>query len=418
MMDALGAGFAVSPTLAMHESVGASSGAVAVDTCYRFGFGQSPFPVPEVVQAALRQHADASVYLPVQGLRELREAIATHYARVHKIHVSPEHIIVGPGSKALLFLIQMAARQPLWLPAPSWVSYAPQARALGLDVHYLKTSFETRYQLEAATLEAAAPDQGGLLLLNYPNNPTGLSADWSSMRALMQVAQAKQMLVVSDEIYGELHHAGRHSSPFTWYPEGTVITGGLSKWCGAGGWRLGYAIVPQALETLRHAMIALASETFSCASAPVQHAATVAFSDQSEVQQQVEGSRAILAPLGKRLAGILRESGVRCHDPEGGFYLFADAEAFRAKLAARGIEDGRALAARLRGEAGVALLPAADFGCELGSLAFRLAYVDFDGASALSAWAGGTAVDTAFLERHCSRVLDGGHALCRWLTQS
>ena len=107
---------------------------------YRLGLGQSPFPVPEVVQKALRQNSHQKDYLPVQGLQTLREAVARYHAKSDSTHFTPDSILIGPGSKELMFLLQICYYGDLVIPTPCWVSYSPQAQIVGRQVVSIPTS--------------------------------------------------------------------------------------------------------------------------------------------------------------------------------------------------------------------------------------------------------------------------------------
>lgn len=98
---------------------------------YKLGLGQSPFPVPEPVVKALQRNAHQKEYLPVKGLRKLQEAVAEHHCRTFGIEADPDDVLIGPGSKELMFLLQLTYYGDLVIPTPSWVSYAPQAKITG-----------------------------------------------------------------------------------------------------------------------------------------------------------------------------------------------------------------------------------------------------------------------------------------------
>ena len=114
-------------------------------TVYKLGFGQSPFPVPNVVVEALQQHAGEKDYLPVQGLASLRTAVAHYYLHTHQLHYKKENIMIGPGSKELILQLQMVLDADLLLPSPSWVSYAPQAHIVGSHVHWINTTEQEKW---------------------------------------------------------------------------------------------------------------------------------------------------------------------------------------------------------------------------------------------------------------------------------
>ena len=188
------------------------------------------------------------------------------------------------------------------------------------------------------------------------------------------------------------------------YPEGTIISSGLSKWCGAGGWRLGTFLFPRELRWLLEAMVVVASETFTSTSAPIQCAAVTAFECGPEIEAYLARQREILGALGRWCHRRLVAGGVQCAAPEGGFYLFPDFSAAAAALHARGIETGEALCERLLTCEGVAILPGSGFGRPQGDLTARLAYVDFDGEAALAVLDLEGVIDDAWLRRVAPRV--------------
>ena len=119
---------------------------------YRMGFGQSPFPVPEVVVDSLKQNAHRKEYLPVQGLSELRTAVAKFHQKVDGLNFKSENIMIGPGSKDLMFLLQSVLDWDIILPTPCWVSYAPQAEIAGNPIRFIHTQFEDGWRLTANLL--------------------------------------------------------------------------------------------------------------------------------------------------------------------------------------------------------------------------------------------------------------------------
>lgn len=383
----------------------------------KFGLGQSPFPVPQSVVQALKDHAHEKDYLPVKGLRKLRDAVAEfHEQRDGIAGRSGDDVLVGPGSKELLFLLQLVFYGDLVIPAPAWVSYAPQARIIGRQVRMIPTTRDSGWRLCPKGLDRLCKEDEGrprILVLNYPSNPTGLSFDANQLREIASVARAHQLVVVSDEIYGEVHHTGDHVSLARFYPEGTIVSAGLSKWCGAGGWRLGTFFFPPEMRWLLDAMATAASETYTSVCAPIQYASIRAFEGGTDIDAYLRDSRQVLKALGEWCASRLQTSGVAVDSPDGAFYLFPDFEPFRSRLEARGISNAEDLCRSLLDDTGVAMLPGTDFGRPPGELTIRLAYVDFDGAEALAA--AGPALDEAWLRRHCPRVVDGINRICDWL---
>jgi len=387
---------------------------------FRMGFGQSPFPVPDIVVDALRGHAHEKAYLPVLGLPQLREAVAGYYHRTEQMEISPDRVMVGPGSKELMFLLQMACEFEVLIPAPSWGSYAPQAGLFERNVRWLATDISDDWRITPAQLAEVYrtdPDRPRLLILNYPGNPTGATYKPEQLEALADVARQYGLLILSDEIYSGFDFAGTHVSIARYYPDGTIISNGLSKWCGAGGWRLGTFVIPEPLNGLRDAMAAIASETFSSVAAPMQYAAVTAFTGGEEIERYLADGRRILSALSRYAAQQLRDAGAQVCDAAGGFYLFPR---FTGTPAAKdpAVKNSSAFCDQILNETGVALLPGSAFGQAPGDLTARMALVDFDGSSAMQGLAKLSADSVpgmTYLHQHCAAVVTGIDRLCSWL---
>lgn len=404
-----------SPTLASRERANALG--MQGSRIYRLELGQSPFPVPATVVDALRAHAAEKDYLPVRGLLDLRRSVAEYHRRRYGVARGEDDVIVGPGSKELMFLLLYCFAGEFLVPTPAWVSYVPQARLAGRKLHLLPTLASDGYRLRPDALAAFCREhraQARLLVLNYPSNPTGCTYSAADLAELAEVCRRHDIVVLSDEIYGELHFQGQHSTLAAYYEEGTIVSGGLSKWCGAGGWRLGTFSFPPGLRWLADAIAAMGSETYSSTSAPIQYAAVRAFRGGSEIEDYLERARRVLSGLLGWSATQLRSAGVDVPDARGGFYLFPSFERVRAKLAARNVHSDADLAARLMSDLGVSVLAGRHFGMAEDSLYLRLALVDFDGAKALGA-ASGSDIDEAFLRRHCAPTYEAVRSIAAWI---
>ena len=388
---------------------------------YKMGLGQSPFPVPTEVVDALTLHASEKDYLPVMGLPALREAVAEFHRKKDRIDAQAEGVLIGPGSKELLFLLQLTFYGELLVPSPSWVSYVPQARILGRPIRLIPTRYADNWRLTPRQLAAICQedaDRPRLLVLNYPGNPEGGSYSADELQELAAVARRFGVILLSDEIYGQLHHRGEHVSVARFYPEGTIVSSGLSKWCGAGGWRLGTFTFPPDLAWLMEAMAAVASETYTSVSTPIQFAAVRAFKDGLAIERYLWHVRRILAGLGQRCAESLERAGARVRPPVGAFYLFPDFSPFGERLAERGIQDSASLCERLLEETGVAVLPGVAFQRPAEELTARLAYVNFDGAKALSASETiplDQPLSDDFFTRWCGDVLEASQHIVEWM---
>jgi aspartate aminotransferase len=388
---------------------------------YRLGLGQSPFPVPESVAQALRDNAHQKDYLAVKGLPALRQAIVDFFRRTEDLEYDADSVLVGPGTKELMFILQLTYYGDLVIPTPSWVSYAPQAQILGRPLQWLPTAPETGLGVTPEALDALCriePERPRLLILNSPGNPTGTVYSRDRLEAIAEVARRYRVLLLSDEIYSGTQFDGDHVSIARYYPEGTIISNGLSKWCGAGGWRLGAFVFPAGLNKLLRGMAAVASETFTSTSAPIQYAAVRGFQGGPDIDVYLDRSRRLLQALAEFAHARLVETGAEVSCPAGGFYIFPNFESHRERLLQRGIHDNASMCERLLEETGVACLPGSVFGRPPTEFSTRLAYVDFDGGPALEALAelpAGELPDAHFLRTWCPRTVAGFEHLADWI---
>lgn len=410
-------GLKKSATLAINERVAALR--KEGKKIYSFGLGQSPFPVPACVVNELKKNAHQKDYLPVQGLTQLCEAVAEFHQRIDTIPIKAENVIIGPGSKELMFLLQLCFYGDTLLTAPCWVSYEPQAQIIGKNIHYLQTSFENNWQLSANELEDFCkddPTKARLIILNYPSNPCSTSYSRENLRKIAEVARKYKIIILSDEIYGLVNHRGEHFSIANYYPEGTIISSGLSKWCGAGGWRLGTFAFPDELKWLKDALTVVASETFTSVSAPIQHASVLAFKGNDEIEKYLHHSRRILKALGDWIVKALRNAGVKLQDTEGAFYILPDFSEHKEKFKQRGIHTSKQLCETILLETGVASLPGSSFGLANSDLFLRMSYVDFNGEKALEgSMQESQDLDEVFLNQYCPNVLEGIRKLVEWI---
>ncbi len=371
--------FATSATLAMNEAV-AKRRSTGRETIH-LGFGEAAFPLHPLLNTALAEAAKHTGYAPVLGIPALRQAIAAYLARKRGVTFSSDQIVVGPGSKPLLYALLQVLEGDLLLPVPSWVSYAPQARLAGKRVIGVETDPGDHHRLTPQALSQAvaqAHKDGAdprILLVNTPSNPTGSMFDRADVEAIALWAREAGVTLISDEIYAELAHGWReHVSPARFYPEGCIVTGGLSKAFSAGGWRLGYAALPstmagaQAMAALR----ALASEIWSAPATPIQEAALAAFAPNESVERYVQHSARIHGYVAGQLYDTLASLGVPCPRPAGAFYLYPDFSPWRPTLMERGIRTSPELAHYLLKEWDIATLPGFVFGEPPEALRLRL----------------------------------------------
>jgi len=373
---------------------------------FKFGFGQSPFQIPPDVVNELKNNSHQNKYLPMQGLKELRESVAKYTAIKKDYSYKSENVIIGPGSKELMFLLHVLFDGDIILPAPSWVSYAPQAILGRNKIRLIQTKKENNWFPTGSEIEKVIlkdKNRNYLLFLNSPNNPSGQICE--NLEEISGIAKKYNLIILSDEIYSELSFEDGFKSISNFCPEKTIISTGLSKWCGAGGWRLGYFIVPDSLSFLKNSINVLASETFSSVSSPIQYAAITAYtSDHSEY---INSSRNILKAVGNYVYENLKSNKILINKPQGGFYLMPEFLNKKFKTSSEMCDN-------ILKETGVALLPGSDFGFDKKKMLVRLSFTDFDGQKFMNKIQKGQNIDNESIFKFAPKIVEGVDKLKKW----
>jgi aspartate aminotransferase len=369
----------ISPTLAINERV--QSLVAAGHDVLHLGFGEAGLPIHPLLHEALALAAGLGGYGPVAGGAAVRDSIAGYYRR-RGVETDPAQIVVAPGSKALLFALLAAIDGDLVLPQPAWVSYAAQAALVGKRVVRVPIPPECGGVPDPVALEDAVRRARAdgldprLLLLTQPDNPTGTVASRAMLARTLDIGRACGLFVISDEIYADLaYEDGAFTSVAALDPDNCAVTSGLSKSLAVGGWRVGTLRVAdtETGRSLRARVCAIASEIWSCLSAPIEAAATIAFAEPAELVERVRLSRRVHARTSLALHHTLVEAGVACRRPMAAFYLYPDLGEHRSALAAHGIRTGEQLATALLERFGIAVLPGGAFGDDKEALRFRAA---------------------------------------------
>ena len=381
---------------------------------FKFGLGQSPFPIPSNIVKELQNNAHKKEYLNVSGLFELRKKIAQYHSEKNKYSYIADEVIIGPGSKELIFQAQLILEGDLLLPIPSWVSYEPQAHILNKKIHWIETTAKDNWHLSPKSLDnhcKKIKNVQKLLILNSPNNPSGTIHP--NLKELAAVAKAHNLIIIADEIYAELNFEGNYESITHYYPNGTIISSGISKWCGAGGWRLGNLVFPKELKNICKVLRSVVSETFTSVSAPIQYVAIKAYSEDHT--QYLYYSRKILKCIANYIYKKLTDVGVLCQKPQGGFYILCDFSSVISKT--NEIVDSKSFCSKILDETGFAMLPGLDFGISKDRLIARLAFVDCDGRHVLNIASKNVSLDDKFVMEHCPKISRGIESLIDWLNQ-
>ncbi|MDA7587576.1 aminotransferase class I/II-fold pyridoxal phosphate-dependent enzyme [Candidatus Pelagibacter sp.] len=373
---------------------------------FKFGFGQSPFKVPEDIVKELQDNAHQNKYLPMQGLSELRDVVAKYTSKKKNYDYKSESVIIGPGSKELMFLLHVIFDGEIILPAPSWVSYAPQAILGRNKTQILQTKRENNWfptALEIEEIVLKDKNKNYLLFLNSPNNPSGQICE--NLKEIANITEKYNLIILSDEIYSELTFKDNYQSISNFCPEKTIVSTGLSKWCGAGGWRLGYFLVPDSLIEIKNMINVLASETFSAVSAPIQYAAIKAY--ENDHSNYINKSRNILCAVGNYVYENLKSNKVLINKPQGGFYLMPE---FLNKK----FNSSSEMCDSILNDTGVALLPGTDFGFDQTLMLARLSFTDFDGHEFMDKIEDNQKIDNNHIANFAPKIMEGVDKLKKW----
>ena len=212
--------------------------------------------------------------------------------------------------------------------------------------------------------------------------------------------------MLSDEIYSDLTFESDFRSISDFCPDQTIISNGLSKWCGAGGWRLGYFVIPNKLIKLRESLKVLASETFTSVSAPIQYAAIAAF--KNDHTEYLNISKNILKSVGNYVYENLRSNKVLISKSQGGFYLMPEFVDKRFKNSEDMCKD-------MLNNAGVAALPGSDFGFSEKKMYARISFTDFNGDEFMRNIPKNLKIDESLLNKFAPKIVKGTKRLKAWV---
>ena len=351
---------------------------------YGFAFGQSPFPVPKLIQEALIRNVDKGAYAAVPGIPELRNAISKYNKHYFGMDIAPERIYVGPGTKELIFNLLEILHGTVILPTPAWLGYLPQIRFLKKNYHMLPTRANKKISPnDLRKLALRLQDRQKILILNNPNNPTGLLYDRLELEEIADVCREQNIIVISDEIYAlTTYDFSKFVSMGTIYPEGTFVTNGLSKSHAAGGYRLGYVLFPQHAIDLRRQFKKILATEYTAVSTPIQHAAVAGFEISKEMDEYFDVTRNIHQIMGDYTYHALTAiDGVKVTKPDATFYLLADFNIFAHDLQKAKIFTSQKLSESLMVHPyHTAIVGGDSLVLERTDFSARIAYVDYDGA--------------------------------------
>lgn len=350
-----------SPTLAVDAKAKALK-AAGEDVC-GFGAGEPDFDTPDFIkEACIKALSEGKTkYCPAAGLPELRMAVADKYNRFNQIAVKDSQVVVSAGGKLSCYLgiaAVVSDGDEVIIPAPYWVSYPEMVKIVGGVPVILSTTDKTDFKITPQQLKAAITPRTRLMILNSPSNPTGSIYTRLEMEALVEVALAHKICILSDEIYEHLLYDGQvHCSPGSLgseAAEAVITVSGFSKSYSMTGWRLGTLVASPKIVPY---VIRLQEQMTSNANTFAQYGALAALTNQVAAKDALAP---MLAAFDRRrlhlLEGLSKVSGVTCRRAQGAFYLFPNISSFGL--------DSTTFATRLLEEEKVAVVPGSGFGAD------------------------------------------------------
>lgn len=285
--------------------------------------GEPDFNTPSpIIEAAYRAMKEGHThYTSSQGMPELREAISNYIAKRFKAQVSKNEILVTPGAKQAIFYALSALLEEgdeVLIPTPAWVSYMEMVKLAGGVPVEVESDANFLPDLEA--LRSKVTKRTKLLILNYPNNPSGAVYDRKTLKGLADFVEANGLWVISDEIYERLVYEGEFISfaSIDGMQDRTITINGFSKAYAMTGWRLGYAYGP---EPVIKTMVKLQQHTATCVPPFIQKAAVVAL---TECEDFVEAMVREFKERRDLVVEGLEKLGMKVVKPSGAFYVFPD----------------------------------------------------------------------------------------------
>jgi aspartate aminotransferase len=322
--------------------------------------GEPDFDTPPHIRAAAAEALERghTHYVPAPGIPELRVAVAEFLERTGRMHASPDHVVVTPGAKPIMFFTIMALcgdGDEVLYPDPGFPMYASIAAFAGARPVPVPLREDNGFTIDPDELASLVTDRTRLLILNSPHNPCGSASTAEQVEAIAAVAIEHDLVVLSDEVYWALRYGGEHGSKHCsvldvdGMVDRTVLLDGWSKTFAMTGWRLGFGVFPGPLvEPITRLVI----NSVSCTSAFSQHAAIAALRGPwDEVELMAAAFRERRDVI---VSGLNAVPGVSCVQPAGAFYAFPNVQGVGMPAAA--------LADRLLAQAGVACLPGTAFG--------------------------------------------------------
>lgn len=343
---------------------------------YNFGLGENPISQPSFYIEMVRKHAAQKEYISSEGITPLSNCLKNMYDTENMKH----EVLVGNGLKELLFVVQSAFEGKIIHVTPSWVSYSEHVDLLNRldDLVEIKTSIEDEFRINLNVLETTLEqykDEPKMILLNYPNNPTGTCYTNNHLEEVARLLRKYNCMIFADEIYLNLCYRDNQRSISEFAPELTIRATSVSKDFACGGYRIGWCVFPSSLKPFFEKCRNFASRVYSCSAAPIQYATYELLENKEISNMYIKKTKQLYQHVIAELLPIIKETKLMYPDPSGAWYVFLDFTHYKSELADMDIYDSIDLSAYLMKNHNIITVAAQHFRDD--SLALRFSLVDF-----------------------------------------
>ena len=354
---------------------------------YNFGLGANPLKQSELLINLVKKYSHKKEYTSCSGIDELQTSLRNYYSTdIYKI----KDILTGNGLKELLFIFQLGFPGKIIHITPSWVSYREQLTLINkLDKlieipTYQKDNYKIDFKYLVTLLEKHKNEQM-MIILNNPNNPTGVAHDYIYLKELSLILKKYNIIVLADEIYLNVVHNNTNIHSISRYlPKQTILGSSLSKDLACGGYRLGWLLFPPELEYLYNICKSLSLSIYSCPNAVIQYATAEFLKEDNRLtyNQYLYDKNEIFKNNMNIICNTInnlqnkKERKIRYTNPNSSWYIFLNFIEYEEELKKLNINDSKDLSTYLLNNHGIVTVPGVYFNTT--ELSIRLSLIDFD----------------------------------------
>ena len=346
-------------------------------TVYNFGLGQNSVKQPELYIELMKKYAHKKEYTSSQGIPELNKTLKSMY---NSNKMSYE-MLIGNGLKELLFVVQCAFKGKIIHVTPSWVSYKEHIDMLNRkdDLIEIRTDIKNNFRMDLVELETilnSIKDEPKMIILNNPNNPTGMCYNNDELESLGLLFKKYDCVVFSDDIYSTLSYRSNQKSIYEFIPNLTIRGSSVSKDLACGGYRIGWCAFPESLNPFFTKCCVYGSRTYSNVSSPMQYATNALLENKELYKTYIENTKKLYNHVSKKVLDSLRGKRLLYVETEAAWYVFIDFSNYKEQLKKLNITTSIELSNYLMKNYQIITVAGEHFNHD--SLSLRFSFVDFE----------------------------------------